>query len=103
MNNIQDLLMASIRFLIIFLEIAIHQKKGRFLSMTTTEKIKTAAVSMVIGAGAVCQLGGNYYKIRRPNNNPEADRAALEKDWRVIGQDLDFAIKTGRQQWLGKI
>lgn len=40
------------------------------------------------GAGTVMNLAGNFYKFNSSETGFEADKIALENDFRMIGQDI---------------
>ncbi len=44
--------------------------------------------NMLIGAGSIFNLAGNYFEFNTSKTEQEADFKALENDWGVIGMDL---------------
>lgn len=54
--------------------------------------------SLLVGAGSVLNIFGNYFSFKSYNSDSEADYKAIESDWKVIGFDIenstnDFAQK----------
>ena len=48
--------------------------------------------SFLTGAGTVINLAGNYYNFNYSDSNGDADRLAIEDDFRMIGQDIFTAL-----------
>lgn len=48
--------------------------------------------SFLSGAGTVINLAGNYYKFNSSDSGTEADKVAIEHDFRMIGQDIKNAF-----------
>ena len=60
--------------------------------------------NMIIGAGSIFNLGGNYFEYNRSRSGAEADKLALLNDWGVVGNDLRKVIsKTPKKSNLQKI
>lgn len=60
--------------------------------------------SMLMGAGSIFNLGGNYFEFNRSRSGREADNLALESDWGVVGDDLRRTIsQTPKKRNLQKI
>jgi hypothetical protein len=53
--------------------------------------------SFLSGAGTVINLAGNYYEFNVSNSGFEADRKAIENDFRMVGQDICDVIEKIRE------
>lgn len=49
--------------------------------------------SLLIGAGSVLNLWGNYFEYNTCETGLDADQMALENDFKMIGQDIEDAIE----------
>jgi len=49
--------------------------------------------SFLSGAGTVINLAGNYHKFNASNSGFEADKKAIENDFRMVGQDICDVIE----------
>lgn len=49
--------------------------------------------SFLSGLGSVLNVAGNYFDYNYSGNSYEADRRALQSDWKSIGQDISFSIR----------
>ncbi len=45
-----------------------------------------------IGMGSIMNVRGSYFEFNYFRTDEEADSKAIEADWGVIGQDLEFVI-----------
>jgi hypothetical protein len=52
---------------------------------------------LLIGAGSVFSLAGNYFVFNYSDSPLEADTRAIASDWGVIGQDIQGAMDTYEQ------
>ena len=50
--------------------------------------------SFLSGAGTVINLAGNYYEFNASDSGFEADKKAIENDFRMVGQDICDVIET---------
>jgi hypothetical protein len=53
-----------------------------------------SAGSMLIGAGTLLNLAGSYFQYNYSANTADADRCAIFRDWRMVGQDIEETVKT---------
>ncbi|MCE0496625.1 MAG: hypothetical protein LV481_01575 [Methylacidiphilales bacterium] len=53
-----------------------------------------SAGSILIGAGTIMNIAGIYFQYNYSNSDEEADRCAIFRDWRMVGQDIEKAIET---------
>jgi hypothetical protein len=49
--------------------------------------------SLLTGAGTVINLAGNYFEFNISEADFEADKIAIENDFRVIGQDISSTLE----------
>ena len=56
----------------------------------------TATPSFLTGMGSVLNIGGNYPEFNASDSPEEADRLALEADWRMVGQDFEDVFEEFR-------
>lgn len=47
----------------------------------------------MVGFGSIFNISGNYFLFNYSKTDSQADAAAIENDWGVIGQDIKSAIK----------
>jgi len=52
-----------------------------------------AQTGLLIGAGSVFNLGGNYFSFGSSASGPEADAKAIASDWSMVGVDLEQALQ----------
>jgi hypothetical protein len=48
--------------------------------------------NMVVGAGSIFALGGNYFRTSNKIFTKNSDIKAVESDWRAVGSDIEQAI-----------
>ena len=48
--------------------------------------------SFLTGLATVLNIGGNFFEYDYSESGQEADRKAIQNDWGVVGQDLEYAI-----------
>jgi hypothetical protein len=53
----------------------------------------TSKSSYITGIGTVFNLAGNYYDFNYSQSTDEADRRAIESDWKMVGKDLKDIFK----------
>jgi len=56
--------------------------------------------SFLIGAGSVINISGNYFQYNYSKSGEEADKCALYRDWRAVGQDMEKVIESEGQKLL---
>ena len=56
--------------------------------------------SFLIGAGSVMNIYGNYFQYNYSKDGEEADRLSLYRDWRMVGQDIEEANRSGSETLL---
>jgi hypothetical protein len=54
--------------------------------------------SFFIGLGTVMNLSGNYFQYNYSRNGEEADKHAIYRDWRVIGQEIEKVVAAEIQE-----
>jgi len=54
--------------------------------------------SFLIGVGTVMNLSGNYFQYNYSRNGEEADKRAVYRDWRMIGQDIEKVVAEEAQK-----
>jgi hypothetical protein len=64
--------------------------------MTKVKQFKTnflfPRASVMHGFGSIFNVAGNYFDFNYSESGEEADKKAIENDWRVIGNDIRGAI-----------
>lgn len=53
-----------------------------------------ARPSLLEGVSRTLDLNGNFDRYNESVNPNEADRCAIMNDWKMVGYDLQFAVKT---------
>ena len=48
--------------------------------------------SVLIGAGSIFNIAGNYFLFNYSKSDKEADRKAIESDWGMVGDDIRKSI-----------
>jgi len=54
--------------------------------------------SFLIGAGTIMNLSGNYFQYNYSRNGDEADKYAIYRDWRMVGQDIEKVVAVESQK-----
>jgi hypothetical protein len=49
--------------------------------------------SFTMGLGSILNIEGNYFHFNYSENAEQADTKALESDWGMVGQDIEYAIE----------
>lgn len=49
--------------------------------------------SFISGAGLNLNIAGSYFSYNKSNSGEEADRLAIENDFRMVGKDIENAIE----------
>lgn len=52
-----------------------------------------ATPSFLMGAGTVFNLAGNYYEFNTAQSGADADRLAIENDFRMVGLDIYDSVE----------
>lgn len=64
--------------------------------MTKIKKYRTNVLfprtSVIIGAGTIINIAGNYFCFNYSRSGKEADEKAIRSDWGVIGNDIRESI-----------
>ena len=60
----------------------------------TVTDFLTSKSGFVDGLATITDLSGSFYEYNRSKTPTDADRKAIENDWRVIGQDMINAYAT---------
>ena len=58
----------------------------------------TATSTFIIGMGSVLNIGGDHFQYNRSATPEEADKIALESDWKMVGQDIRAKLEQLKKQ-----
>lgn len=75
--------------------------------MTKFRRYKTNRLfhraTFIDGIGSIINFAGNYYNFNYSKSSEEADRKAIENDWRVVGDDIRNATKKAKDKKLPEL
>ena len=51
-----------------------------------------SAGSLLIGAGTIMNIAGDYFQYNYSKSDADADSCAIYRDWRIVGQDIENVV-----------